>query len=252
MQKLRNKWNSQTGASMMLALLFLLLCLTIGAVVLTAAYANTGRLQRTVTDQQTYYAVASAARLIESDVKSSSFSGAYDKLVTQHSSTEQTGTDEAGEPIYTVRRWTETTFRAQGTELWDGRLLPACLDDLWALYLNQVLSDTTIASAWTGERPALPYDMTYSLSFPEDKAHGFPAVMGSLSVVDQEYDGEGRSRYTLLVWLCAQDGSDPMTLCFSPMLQESVSVSEYGDTVITTYTTTITWEDPVITKGVFS
>lgn len=61
---LNQKWNSQKGASLLIALLFFLLCLTVGTVVLTAAGASAGRLAGLRQEEQNYLTVSSAARML--------------------------------------------------------------------------------------------------------------------------------------------------------------------------------------------
>ena len=63
MERVREKLHSRTGASLLIALLFFLVAMTVGAVVLTAASANAGRIQNNRQEQQNYLAVASAAAM---------------------------------------------------------------------------------------------------------------------------------------------------------------------------------------------
>lgn len=78
MSIIRRKLNSQSGASIVIALIFFLLCLTVGAVVLTAATANVGRVTRIQNQQQAYFAVRSAAELIRDKIAGSYFTGTYE------------------------------------------------------------------------------------------------------------------------------------------------------------------------------
>lgn len=72
-QRLNAKLNSQSGASLLIALLFFLLCLTVGAVVLTAATANAGRLVSLRRAEQGYLTVSSAARLLRDGLAEGQF-----------------------------------------------------------------------------------------------------------------------------------------------------------------------------------
>lgn len=69
----RSKLKSRRGASIIIALLVLLICITAGAAALTAAGANAGRYTHMRTDQQRYLSVASAARLVRSELCGQSF-----------------------------------------------------------------------------------------------------------------------------------------------------------------------------------
>lgn len=75
MRRARSKLHSPSGASMVLALLFLLFSTMIGAVILTAASANAGRVSQDRTRQQGYLTVSSAARLIRGELKGRKFTG---------------------------------------------------------------------------------------------------------------------------------------------------------------------------------
>lgn len=64
----RARLASERGASIFFALLTLLVCITVGSVVLTAGTAASGRLAETAENDQRYYSVSSAAELIKSMV----------------------------------------------------------------------------------------------------------------------------------------------------------------------------------------
>ncbi|MEA4954758.1 MAG: hypothetical protein VB096_04520 [Pseudoflavonifractor sp.] len=64
MGRLYKKCKSQKGASLLIALLFFLLCLTVGTVVLTAAGASAGRLAQMRQEEQSYLTASSAARML--------------------------------------------------------------------------------------------------------------------------------------------------------------------------------------------
>lgn len=63
MRSIRNKLKSERGASFIIALLFFLICITMGSLILTAATANAVKVKDRYKEQQDYLAVASAARL---------------------------------------------------------------------------------------------------------------------------------------------------------------------------------------------
>ncbi len=68
------KLKSNRGASIIIALLVLLICVTAGAAALTAAGANAGRYTHMRRDQQRYLAVSSAVKLVRSELAGQSFS----------------------------------------------------------------------------------------------------------------------------------------------------------------------------------
>lgn len=68
MQQLTRKLHSRQGASMVMALVFFLICLVIGSVIVTAAIANGVKARERYADEQEYLAVASAVRLLQTEL----------------------------------------------------------------------------------------------------------------------------------------------------------------------------------------
>ncbi len=65
MNMIRNKLREKDGASILMGLLYLLVCMMVGTVVLTAATASAGKLAGQQESEQDYLNVASAARLVK-------------------------------------------------------------------------------------------------------------------------------------------------------------------------------------------
>ena len=57
------KLKSDSGASLMAALLFFIMCATVGSIILAAATASSGRLAGLKRNEQAHYAVSSAAEM---------------------------------------------------------------------------------------------------------------------------------------------------------------------------------------------
>lgn len=95
MKTLREKLHSQRGASILLALLFLLACMMVAASVLMAAVSNAGKIRSNYEEQQRYLALSSALRLVAGEIERAEYRGRYD-----------------------VDQWTEkiTVIEADGTE----------------------------------------------------------------------------------------------------------------------------------------
>ena len=64
MNRLKKKLNSERGASITWALLIFLVCAVVGSAVLVAGTAASGRMSKAAENDQRYYAVNSAARLL--------------------------------------------------------------------------------------------------------------------------------------------------------------------------------------------
>lgn len=73
MNFLRAKLKSERGASILLAMVFFLLCLTVGGVVLTAATASAGRIASQRQTQQDYLTASSAAEALRDILNETSF-----------------------------------------------------------------------------------------------------------------------------------------------------------------------------------
>lgn len=77
MEALRKKWNSDRGASILLAMLFLLVCMMVGASVLMAAASNAGKSDSNKTEQQKYLAVSSAMTMLVDELQTVKYVGKY-------------------------------------------------------------------------------------------------------------------------------------------------------------------------------
>lgn len=77
MEALKRKWKSSRGASILLALLFLLLCVMVGASVIMAAASNGGKIRSNQAEQQRYLALSSALRLVCDELESMEYVGRY-------------------------------------------------------------------------------------------------------------------------------------------------------------------------------
>jgi|GEM_PF-1821350 len=73
MSVLREKLNSRRGASILLALVFLLLCMMVASVILTSATANAGKITQRRNEQKAYLSVSSAANLLKEAVGSAQY-----------------------------------------------------------------------------------------------------------------------------------------------------------------------------------
>jgi len=68
MRVIRNKLKEKSGVSIFMGLIFLMVCLMVGTVVLTASTAAAGKLARQRETEQDYLNVSSAARLIKNRI----------------------------------------------------------------------------------------------------------------------------------------------------------------------------------------
>lgn len=101
MEALRKKLNSSRGASILLALLFLLVCMMVGASVLMAAVSNAGKLRGNREEHQKYLTLSSALTLLCDELESVEYVGKYEylKLIVEEYKIVDSDS-ETGEPIY--------------------------------------------------------------------------------------------------------------------------------------------------------
>lgn len=253
MERVRQKLHSRTGASMLIALLFFLVAMSVGAVVLTAASTNAGRGRRNRQEQQNYLAVASAAELVKEDIFSApggSFTGGYSKIVTEtvytHSSTNQ----DTGE----VTTWTtteyDTDYQKETPQTDISLFLPEIKDLLNTIYFTTVPETTGLRKDWV---PTTDVDVELNFS-----KVGMPTVVGSLKVSPDNNSTTGQRQYALTAVLSVKPEGGTSTYVstmeFAPSVTEQVRadapVTKGNTTTYTThYSITVTWEAPVITKG---
>lgn len=217
MTPITKKIRSASGSSMPLALLFLLFCLAVGGVVLTAASANAGRTARLKVEQQDYLAVQSAARLMRDELQKLKFTGSY--TVT---TTETPVLDNQGNPVKgpdgkpTGETKTEITTSAKSGSLGQAQFKELLDKNFANLYIEGI------------QPPS--HDLTIT-------AAGMPDVKATLAV---------GSDYSITVTLKRKENdSNPMTLRLTQSVASPISIA--GN--VTTYTTAVTYPDAVITKG---
>ncbi len=96
MKRLRKKLHSRRGVTILLALLFFLVCMLVAASVLMAAVSNAGKLRSNSEQQQKYLALSSALRLVSGQIEKAEYTGKYKVHVWNE---EIHGTDEDGNDI---------------------------------------------------------------------------------------------------------------------------------------------------------
>lgn len=94
MEALRKKWNSSRGASILLALLFLLVCMMVGASVLMAAASNAGKIRSNREEQQKYFTLSSALTLLCDEIQEAEYVGRYKYGYVEVGHWENKGTSE--------------------------------------------------------------------------------------------------------------------------------------------------------------
>lgn len=95
MKKIREKLRSESGASILLALLFFLLCAMVGASVLMAAASNAGKSRSNREEQQKYLTLSSALQLVCDELTAAKYTAQYTYSYLHHAAEK----DDAGNLI---------------------------------------------------------------------------------------------------------------------------------------------------------
>ncbi len=83
MKRVKEKLKSRRGASILLALLFLLVCVLVAMSVLMAAASNAGKIRSNREEQQKYFTLSSALNLIVDELEAAEYRGNYTISVTE-------------------------------------------------------------------------------------------------------------------------------------------------------------------------
>ncbi len=226
------KLKSNRGASVIIALLVLLICVTAGAAALTAAGANAGRYTHMRRDQQRYLAVSSAAKLVRAELAGQSFSA----------------TAKLDETVNAETLLHEYKFITPGdggyvAPTYSGAFADWLLDDLNACFQAQ-----EIPAGWGGGTSVFT-GVTYDgLGIDTDDDEPLlDQVKWSLTLADD---------YTITArfWL-ADEGKTyyPTVLTFPAQRQEATQTERVGagQHWVTTKQVTVTWsaDDSTITQN---
>lgn len=225
MKRARLKLQSSSGASMIIALLFLLLCLTVGAIMLSAASSSAGRMRTARTNQQNYLTVSSASDILRDKISGLKFTGI-----------EKSVYDSKGNTI---------TFPAPTYTYSSAEALPT-------LIFNKAKQVFIYQSSFTpsGLMPAaIPLQIT---------SNGFENVTANMTV-QSDYS------LRIVVYPTALPSSYPLTLTVPASLDSTstIDISPYTvtetingvSTVVqyvrttTTHTVNVTWGSGAITLG---
>ena len=117
MKRAAEKLNSRRGASILLALVFVLTCVMVGISVLSAAASNAGRTHSNHEEQQLYLSLSSALQLVADDLARTKYTPHVSDFCTVSKRQEPTDdTDEDGNPIMrTITTYTHFFSEADGS-----------------------------------------------------------------------------------------------------------------------------------------
>ena len=256
MQSLKEKLHSAKGSSLLIVMVYFLLCLFVGGVVLTAATANGGRLAAMKADHQANYAQRSAAMVVQDELKGKRTSLVIDKITT---TTRVTSTNGATTVSETVTYALEISGQ-DGTSMLQNIIQQAAAK----VYLDKVLEEG--ARSTTPKFNNLMHAGT--LVTEQEKLYGDTGEI-VFTVGGMELTGKYSCNHvsdtqfgTFVIQFSGPgEGDDCQVSLVIPATvntrNESIRVKTTLDAEAITRTdervqtekTTITWSDPVIRKG---
>ena len=125
------KMKTCRGASILMALLFLLVCMLVASSVLMAAASNSGKLRSNQQEQQKYLALSSALRLVCDEWTAAEYTGQYEYGITPHVIYDEDGHGSIDYYIHTYKQLVGQ-FECELTEGGLAELLPVQDDlDAW-------------------------------------------------------------------------------------------------------------------------
>ena len=148
---LKRKLQSQQGASLLLALLFLALCSLVSATILMAAASNAGKARSNLREHQSYLALSSAVDLICDEIVRSEYQGRYhyeEEIIETPVEDPETGeeTIETTTYYYFTQLEGSCTHKGADTESKLTGLLKKDLDTLFAGHIESTLDRDKFAT----------------------------------------------------------------------------------------------------------
>lgn len=148
---LKGKLQSQRGASLLLALLFLALCSLVTATILMAAVSNAGKARSNLREHQSYLALSSAVDLICDEIVRSEYQGRYhyrEEIIKTPVEDPDTGevTIETTTDYYFTQREGSCTHKGADAESQLTGLLKKDLDTLFAGHIESTLDRDKFAT----------------------------------------------------------------------------------------------------------
>ena len=213
MQKLRE----QKGATILMALLLILLATMVSALILVAAVSATRRMTSDREAQQNYLAVSSAAELLRESIRTNSYTKRVYTTTTETESTDENGSTNTSRDVQ-VSETEDLPNGLLGRWLTDGARNGGC-------------SETTITVTVQGdEGSAIP---TVYARFSMDASYNVKVKL-SLTGGTEDAD-EADCRMTLAL---EGDVNEETRYFFDPGVTTQID------------TTVISWKNPQITKGI--
>lgn len=260
MKRAAEKLNSRRGASILLALTFVLVCVMVGVSILSAAASNAGRTRSNHEEQQLYLSLSSALQLVADDLANASYTPKVNDFCRVESHTIEVGKDEEGNPITSTYNTYEHTFShldgdINGTAL--ESILRRKLDDVFDNYMSgrSFSAGYGIYSYINNYSPVTITPFTLTIT-PENMPVDAEDTYHAAQAVAVDVDIDSSYRITLTARL-ARDDADDYAKSFRLSTVLTRSSSTLPDITLPTYGTdglqppisaspAVTWKQGVI------
>ncbi len=173
---LQRKLQSQRGASLLLALLLLLICSMVGASILMAAASNAGKHRSNLEEHQTYLALSSAVSLLCDELNAAQYTGQYRYWVEEHTDS------KTGETSYSYHFVQEDG--ADSSDL--SSILLDNFDAIFAAEINRTL-DAMDFSTFQTQPQTVSWNHSLTLQPQTGTALDDRAVRIALQVIPESY-----------------------------------------------------------------
>lgn len=239
MQSIKRKLSSRSGASMLLALVFLLFCLFVGGSVLASATANGGRVDDLTTSQQEYLNQRSAMLLMAQMLEGED--GADLQLTIK----EEVTSASSGET-------TKVTFTIQDTDTNKSILEKILYETAVGIYMDSHSINQEYAAFQNFMFSCVSGSYDYTPQSSNSGTFSITPALGTnfeAEVLPVKYD---ISNYDLNIYFHDETGeiTPLLTLTMNGTFSDGHPVTITADGVTTTTTTSVVrWEAPVIQKG---
>lgn len=266
------KLKERSGAALVLALMFFLLCACVGVMVVTAASANAGKAAKMREEEQAYLAVKAAANAYAELMRESPLTVGYTEEKIVYFEPGGTATDGTTIPPYnsTERGALKTSFT---NEFAPGSRMESLFgDDLRNLYLHNTRLDNgtgqPILNMVLGGSGGTPGPLTdpavalkdtrYELELEVEGNPQVPTVKLTLEI--DQGDSTGGNLYEATITAQTASGSHQITLYSGATLEESNVENRtvrsswgrpggYKEITPTVYTVKITWQNWQVKGG---
>ena len=249
MKKLKNKLSSKSGASMLLALVFLMFCMFVGGSVLAAATANGSRAARQKENQQAYLSQRSASLLLADLLKGDENSAMQltikyvddgTKTVTfmAHGSEVKTNMQRLMYELAIAKYMKENNITFTGNNA------------VFPKYVNFNFPKNITSTNYAFSDPGSTGSITISIPLSENKTETITAWYSADSDGDFSIGytnpGEDKEKTAEELTPAVAQGHSYVTIAMKCYYDEGKAVTVNG---VTTKTSIIRWDDPVIEKG---